>query len=69
MTFDTVWRILIFWSPNFYTITETSALKFLSLGLMFYMVIYKILRVRPTIFGLESLRSLVNCGKICLNVA
>ena len=66
ITLHTDCRIDILASPSFYTITFTSGKKFLSLGLMHSMTVYKIFKVIPTILGLLSLSILIKLGKMVL---
>lgn len=62
MTLQTDCLIDIFASPNLSTITLTNELKFLSLGFMYSMMVYKIFNVIPTILGLLSLSILIKLG-------
>ena len=63
MTFDTFCLIDIFWSPNFYTIILTKLFNCCSLAAIHSIQLSRILRVRLTIFGLESFNILRRIGK------
>jgi len=49
ITFDTFWRIEIFWSESFYTITLTKFINWFSLPATHSIQFYRIRRVKLTI--------------------
>lgn len=54
ITLDTICLIDIFWSPNFYIMTEIRFCRCISDDLSYWTMFSSIRRVRPTIFGLGS---------------
>lgn len=63
ITLETFWRIEIFWSPSFYTITLIKLLSWPSLPVTHYMQFSRILKVRLTILGLLSFSIFKRVGK------
>ena len=69
ITLHTDCLIDILASPNFYTITFTSGLKFLSLLFIYSIESYRIFSVIPTILGFVSFNILIKLGKISFKPA